>query len=103
MPSPPLRIAILECDTPLDNTRARYEGYGGVFKQMLGRGADGLGHPGLSSTEGLELKCYNVERQEYYPRLEDIDAILITGSSMLDNEVVSRYALTRPLRTQCLR
>jgi hypothetical protein len=81
MPNPPLRIAILECDTPLDNTRAKYEGYGGVFKQMLGRGADELGHPGLSSTEGLDLKMYNVVEQTVYPRLEDVDAILITGSS----------------------
>jgi hypothetical protein len=81
MPTLPLRIAILECDTPLDNTRARYEGYGGVFKQMLERGADQLGHAGLNSKEGLELKFYNVELQERYPRLEDIDAILITGSS----------------------
>lgn len=81
MPAPPLRIAILECDTPLTNTRAKYGGYGGVFKQMLETAADELKHPGLSSYEGLELKNYNVEQQELYPRLEDIDAILITGSS----------------------
>ena len=90
MPKPPLRIAILECDTPLDNTRAKYEGYGGVFKQMLGRGADELGFPGLSSTEGLDLKMYNVEQQKVYPRLEDIDAILITGSSMFNFESTRR-------------
>ena len=82
MRKPPLRIAILECDTPLDNTRAKYEGYGGVFKQMLERGADQLGHPGLSSKEGLQLKMYNVVEKDVYPNLEDIDAILITGSSM---------------------
>jgi hypothetical protein len=76
----PLRIAILECDDPLDNTRAKYGGYGGVFKQMLERGADELGYPGLSSKEGMDLKMYNVEHQEFYPKLDEIDAILLTGS-----------------------
>jgi len=77
----PLRIAILECDTPLDNTRAKYGGYGGVFKQMLERGANALQHDGLSAEEGLLLKIFNiVEKQDVYPALEDIDAILMTGS-----------------------
>ncbi|KIV99239.1 uncharacterized protein PV09_09101 [Verruconis gallopava] len=79
MPSPPLRIAILECDTPRAQTQAKYGGYGGVFKQMLERGAEDLGHPGLSASEGIELSMYKVE-EEQYPNLDDIDAILITGS-----------------------
>lgn len=77
----PLRIAVLECDTPLDNTRAKYGGYGGVFEQLLKRGADALKSPGLSAKEGLDIKKYNVEHDEIYPELDDIDAILITGSS----------------------
>lgn len=81
MPKPPLRIAILECDKPFPSTRERYGGYGGVFKELLGRGADALGYPGLSSEEGLELSYYYVVEQKHYPRLEDIDAILLTGSS----------------------
>jgi len=79
----PLRIAILECDTPLEKTKAKYGGYGGVFRQMLERSADALQLPGLSSKHGLELIYYNVERHpELYPNLENIDAILITGSRM---------------------
>jgi hypothetical protein len=77
----PLRIAILECDTPLEKTKAKYGGYGGVFKQLLERGADRLGHPGLSSKEGMQMKMFNVENDpELYPKIEDIDAIVITGS-----------------------
>jgi hypothetical protein len=77
----PLRIAILECDTPLEKTKAKFGGYGGVFKQLFERGADKLGHPGLSSKEGMELKMFKVENNpELYPRIEDIDAIIITGS-----------------------
>jgi len=79
---PPLRIAILECDTPLDNTRAKYGGYGGVFQQMLERGADALRDQRVTSKEGLELKKYQIVEQDIYPKLEDVDAILLTGSSM---------------------
>lgn len=77
----PLRIAILECDTPLEKTKAKYGGYGQVFKQLLDRGADKLGHPGLSSKEGMEMKMYHVVNEpDVYPELEDIDAIVLTGS-----------------------
>jgi GMP synthase-like glutamine amidotransferase len=77
----PLRIAILECDTPLEKTKAKYGGYGGVFKQMLERSADTLQCPGLSSKHGLELTYFKVEQHpELYPCLNNIDAILITGS-----------------------
>jgi len=80
----PLRIAILECDTPLDNTRAKYHGYGGVFKQMLERSADALQYPGLSSKHGMELHSFNIEHHPaLYPNLDDFDAILLTGSRML--------------------
>jgi hypothetical protein len=78
----PLRIAILEADTPLEKTNAKYGGYGGVFKQLLESAADRLGHPGLSSRGGLQLTNWQiVEHKDTYPKLEDIDAILITGSS----------------------
>lgn len=77
----PLRIAVLECDTPLEKTRAKYGGYGGVFKQLLQRGADELRHPGLSSTEGMEVTMFNVENNPgVFPSMEDIDAIVLTGS-----------------------
>ena len=77
----PLRIAILECDTPLDGTRERYGGYGGVFTALLKAGAATLGRDDISSTAGLEITKWDVEKAETYPHLGDIDAILITGSS----------------------
>ena len=80
MPDLPLRIAILECDTPLDATRATYGSYGGVFIALLKAGADALSYPGLSSTSGLSISTYDVVTAQTYPVLDDIDAILITGS-----------------------
>lgn len=88
MASIPLRIAILECDSPLDRTRAKYGSYGGVFTALLKAGADALQHPGLSSSTGLSLSTYDIVHGQKYPSLEDIDAVLLTGSKFnsFDND-----------------
>ena len=80
MPTLPLRIAILECDTPLVGTNTKYGGYGGVFAALLKAGADAHPAPEISSTTGLDLSFFDVVTRKEYPFLEDIDAILITGS-----------------------
>lgn len=78
---PPLRIAILECDTPLAETRGKYGGYCGVFKALLAAGADSLEQPDvISSEKGLEISCFDVVDKMEYPDLEEVDAVLITGS-----------------------
>lgn len=77
----PIRLAVLECDTPLPNTKARYQGYGGVFEHLLRSGAKSLGRP---SQEDLVITKHQIEADpENYPDLDNIDAILITGSRML--------------------
>lgn len=76
----PLRIGVLECDTPLAQTREKYGGYGGVFTALLKAGADALRSKGLSSKEGLDITCWDVVNEKRYPALEDLDAILISGS-----------------------
>lgn len=80
-PTLPLRIAILETDTPLPAVLARYGTYGDIFRRLLQAGADELHHPGLSSTSGLEITTYDVVDKQEYPPLDSIDAVLITGSS----------------------
>jgi len=79
---PPIRLAILECDTPLTNTKIRYGGYGGVFEALLRAGARGLDHPGFDPASGLQISRHQIEKDhpDPYPNLEDVDAILITGS-----------------------
>ncbi|KAI9883138.1 MAG: hypothetical protein M1823_005103 [Watsoniomyces obsoletus] len=72
-----LRIAILECDTPMDRTRAKYGGYGGVFTSLLQAAADGLP---MGQKPTLELSIFDVVNEQKYPDLEDIDGILLSGS-----------------------
>ena len=84
----PLRIAMLECDTPLPQTKARFGGYGGVFEFLLKRGARALGPDVIDPDKDLKVTMHNVvgdesgNVEEAYPDLEEIDGILITGSSM---------------------
>jgi hypothetical protein len=78
----PIRIAILECGTPPGNTVVKCGGYGGVFEALLRSGAKALDRPEtIDPQSGLDISKWNV-MEDRYPKLEDIDAILITGSSM---------------------
>jgi hypothetical protein len=81
----PLRIAILECDTPLPDIIERYGRYGRIFSTLLETAADGLG---LSPKKDLELSAFDVVDKQEYPDLDDIDAILISGSSSSHIETI---------------
>lgn len=74
---PPLRIAILEADTPVPAANEKYQGYFGVFKHLFARAVS----PSPLESE-LTLTGHDVVHnpQSAYPSLEDVDAILITGS-----------------------
>lgn len=95
MAASPIRIAILEADTPLEQTRRKLGSYAGAFISLLHRAADASKIPrdklqlagwdvvneqdgGVEDMGGV----YELKRTRGYPRMEDIDAILITGSSM---------------------
>lgn len=79
------RLAILECDTPLPAIAKQYGGgYGGVFKALLNSGAraEGFGQ----AEDALDISVYHVEdNTEDYPKLDDIDALLLTGSRKAEN------------------
>jgi len=69
-------MAILMADTPLPGTQAKYQSYGGVFKHLFERAVapDPL-------AEHLSLTLHDVVNDlDSYPALDDIDAMLITGS-----------------------
>lgn len=83
MPSSPFRIAIFECDKPLDTTRKELGGHTGLFKKLFSLAADTLDHPGISPKDGVELSTYDVVDAQEYPAvdsLQSLDAILISGS-----------------------
>lgn len=73
---PPLRLAILESDTPQPTTQAKYGGYGGVFTALLTAATS----PSDVSTAVTITSHDVVNDLESYPSLDDVDALLLTGS-----------------------
>ena len=78
---PPVRIAVLECDTPIDKIKDRYGGFGTMFQGLLERGAHLFAEKGSHDVPELDVTKYDVVNAEMYPSLDSIDAVLITGSS----------------------
>jgi hypothetical protein len=74
----PLRIAILECDTPPAAIVEKYGRYDRIFTTLLETAATELG---LSPKQDLELSAFDVVTAQQYPDLDNIDAVLISGSS----------------------
>ncbi|GAB1200280.1 hypothetical protein APSETT444_009650 [Aspergillus pseudonomiae] len=72
-----IRVAILETDTPIDPVLDRYGTYGAIFNRWLNKGLQGLG---VTDTE-IQTTNWDVVNQSVYPKPEDFDALLMTGSS----------------------
>ncbi|KAK3174562.1 hypothetical protein OEA41_001808 [Lepraria neglecta] len=100
----PIRIAVLEADVPINYTRAKYGSYGAVFTSLLHKAADAWNIPrerleitgwDVINSEGAqdgkveEMRGeWNWKRRKGYPKMEDVDAVLITGSryNAFDND-----------------
>lgn len=76
MPTP-LRLAVLEADTPVPQANAHYGGYLGVFRHLFERA---VAPAPLDSV--LTLSGHDVVRHpnSAYPPLDEVDALLVTGS-----------------------
>lgn len=74
----PLRIAILQCDTPPPDVVALYGAYDRIFTTLLEKAAEGIG---LDPKKDLELSAFEVVTKQEYPELDSVDAVLISGSS----------------------
>ncbi|KAL2164819.1 hypothetical protein VTH06DRAFT_115 [Thermothelomyces fergusii] len=73
----PLRLAILEADTPVPAANQRYEGYLGVFRHLFARA---VAPAPLESVLALTGHDVVHSPSSAYPDLDEVDAILITGS-----------------------
>lgn len=73
-----LRIAILEADTIFP----QYGGYYGLYTSLLQAAADSLGWPrDRVETSAWEVVNWKEGDTGGYPKLEEVDAVLISGSS----------------------
>lgn len=72
-----IRVAILECDTPIDSVREIYGSYGSIFSTLL---QNARKESNLVTSE-LSISSYDVIAG-VYPERDSYDALLVTGSSM---------------------
>ncbi|CAD0016916.1 unnamed protein product [Aureobasidium pullulans] len=79
---PTLRIAILECDTPLDKVRNKYGTYGDIFTELLKHGSEEL----TSEGEEVKVECSSydvVDKQEYPEDLEKFTREILESQSRI--------------------
>ena len=75
-----LRIALLECDVPIGKTKEKYGTYGNLFQVLLEASAKYLEKHDSEDVPELQFSKYDVVEAQEYPSLDDIDAVLLTGS-----------------------
>ena len=73
----PIRIAILDCDPLTPNLCEQYGNYGSIVVQWLGAAARSLG----LASDAYETTIWDVMGKNELPDINDVDAIIITGSS----------------------
>jgi hypothetical protein len=76
----PLRIVILECDEVAPELQKKYGNISDVYKRFLEAGASKLAESGLYERPSLDISSYDVLKKQEYPDIENIDAVLLTGS-----------------------
>lgn len=70
-----LRVAVLECDTPIPPVKEKLGGYGDIFEGLLKRAGN--------STAEIVVSKWHVVGNPVYPDPNEVDAFLLTGSSTL--------------------
>lgn len=88
----PLRIAILESDEPIGKTKEKYGTYGGLFEVLLEGGAKYLADKDSVEVPKLDISKHDIVNTQDYPNLDDIDAILLTGS----RKFTEVYSMSKP-------
>jgi GMP synthase (glutamine-hydrolysing) len=85
-----LRIAVLECDTPIQAVSERHGTYCDCFTRLLQAGA--TGQDGFTPKQDVELLIskWDVVNTTHYPQLDDVDAVLLSGSSEYPRDHVCR-------------
>ncbi|KAG9240153.1 hypothetical protein BJ878DRAFT_571280 [Calycina marina] len=76
---PQLRIALLECDELVGETKREHGSISDVYKKFLEAGASQLEEIGLYERPDLAVSSYDVVNKQEYPVLENIDAVFLTG------------------------
>ncbi|KZF20136.1 class I glutamine amidotransferase-like protein [Xylona heveae TC161] len=72
-----MRIAVIECDSPIDPVRERLGSYGDMFERLLNAGLKSLN---WENQVGLKMTKTSAVDNFVFPSPETYDALLLTGS-----------------------
>lgn len=75
------RLAVLECDTPFPSVLENRGSYAEVFRDLLSEGLKDESLGSKAKDLSLELSKWDVVTAQEYPNPDDVDGILLTGSS----------------------
>lgn len=75
------RIAILECDIPLQPIVERSGTYGDIFREFLQQSLAKYAQQARSGRIELQVTKSNVVEDSEFPDLNSVDCVLLTGSS----------------------
>lgn len=90
-----LRIAVLECDTPIPPVQSRLGNYGDIFEGLVTRGLETYND---STIEIQEISKWYVVENPVYPDPNQYNAFLLMGSSIVPYPLTSRPSETnKPL------
>ncbi|KAI0161834.1 class I glutamine amidotransferase-like protein [Hypoxylon sp. FL1284] len=79
----PIRLAILEADTPVPGVEAKYGSYGSVFTYLFERACAGLAPSPRPLSSVLQISAHDVvsgDPATAYPDPDTLDAVLVSGS-----------------------
>jgi hypothetical protein len=74
------RISILECDTPPPAIVEKEGKYGDIFER---RWTDSTGHANNACDLHLSFTKFDAVDARTYPAIDEVDAVLLSGSSTL--------------------
>jgi hypothetical protein len=76
-----LRVAVLECDEPIGQTKKKYDNFNTLFRDLLEVGTCTLAAGSTQERPNLEISGWDVVTKQEYPDVACIDAVLLSGSS----------------------
>ncbi|KAL1864989.1 hypothetical protein VTK73DRAFT_5539 [Phialemonium thermophilum] len=74
----PFRIAVLECDTPIDVIRAHHGTYGNIIKRLME--ASLQESPAAGADIEPVFSSWDVVEARQYPEVDEVDALFLSGS-----------------------
>lgn len=90
-PSVRIHVAILVCDTPIQPVLQKYGDYFAIFQDILRQAFKDLEISEKFKDITVEFSEHQMVHNNRFPDLENVDAVVLTGSSTLPSLSISEW------------